>query len=116
MRRVLLALLICLLPLQSFAGLAMSTQMAGMEANMSMAMSTADAAQAPCHEASQPDAAASQDCCGTQSVCQALCHIVIAPMTLWVVSSAAPAADSPSTFAAAFQSADTRLGFKPPLL
>lgn len=116
MRRIFLALLICLLPLQSFAGLAMSTQMAGMEANMSMAMSTADAAQAPCHEASQPDAAAGQECCGTQSVCQALCHIVIAPMTLWIVSSAVPAADSPTTFSTAFQSADLCAGFKPPLI
>jgi hypothetical protein len=120
MRRILLALLICLLPLQSFAGLAMSTKMAGMESSMSMAMamatSTTDAAQAPCHEALQPDAADSQDCCGLQGVCQAMCHVVFVPMTAIVVFHSAPAAYISSAYAAAYQSADVRLGLKPPLL
>jgi hypothetical protein len=116
MRRLLLALLICLLPLQSFAGLAMSTKMAGMESSMSMATSTTDAAQAPCHEASHPMAADSQDCCGLQGVCQAMCHVVIVPMTATVVFHSALAAHISSAYAATYQSADVRLGLKPPLL
>jgi hypothetical protein len=116
MRRILLSLLICLLPLQSFAGLAMSTKMAGMESSMSMATSTTDAAQAPCHEASQPLAADSQDCCGLQGVCQAMCHFVIGPMTLFVAARSALSAHNLIAYSAAFQSAEVRLGLKPPLL
>jgi hypothetical protein len=116
MRRILLALLICLLPLQSFAGLVMNAKMAGMEAMMASQTDTTNASQAPCHEASQPMAADSQDCCGLQGVCQAMCHVVIAPMTVSVVARSDPAAHIPSAYSAAFQSADRRAGFKPPLL
>jgi glycyl-tRNA synthetase (class II) len=107
MRRILLALLICLLPLQSFAGLVM---------NAKMAMSNTDAAQAPCHEASQPMAAESHDCCDLQGVCQALCHIVIAPVTAATAFDLRTHSYLPRSLPTAFQSASPRAGFKPPLL
>jgi hypothetical protein len=123
MRRLVLALLICLLPLQSFAGLVMNAQMAGMGSVLSMdakhampAIDSVTAAQAPCHEASQPLATDNPNCCDLQGVCQALCHVVIAPMTLPLIAVAAPVAAISSNFAVVFQSADLRLGFKPPLL
>jgi hypothetical protein len=82
MRRLVLALLICLLPLQSFAGLVMNAQMAGMGSVLSMdakhampAMDSVTTAQAPCHEASQPLASNSQDCCDSQAMCYAMCQL-----------------------------------------
>jgi hypothetical protein len=105
MRRILLALLICLLPLQSFAGLVMNTKMAGMEA-----------AQAPCHEASQPMAAESHDCCDLQGVCQALCHVVMVPMAAAAAFDLRTHSYLPRSLPTAFQSASPRAGFKPPLL
>jgi hypothetical protein len=118
MRRIVLALLICLLPLQSFASAVMSAKMASMDmtGNTMSQMQMADSAQAACHEASQTQQLASQDCCGLQGLCQLICHVVAVPPT--AVASATFSAPIHPTVALAtsFQSADLSAGFKPPLL
>jgi hypothetical protein len=115
MRRIILVLLICLLPLQSFASGVMSAKMASMDLAMSQ-MEIAGSVQAPCHMTSQVEQPASQDCCGSQAMCQALCNVVAALPSLandpQLFSSTSPIA----AFAVSFQSAETRTGFKPPIL
>ncbi len=110
MRRIILAFLICLLPLQSFASMSMGVTMASMEAQM------ADAVQAPCHEASQPMQAAEQDCCGMQGICQIMCHLYVGLPFSNVATVANLSFDLSLPVSARFQSADLRAGFKPPLL
>jgi hypothetical protein len=113
-RRIILAFLICLLPLQSFAGGVMSAKMAGMESTM--AVESMPVSQDPCHTASQIEQPASQDCCGLQGVCQALCHL-IAVLPVLVTPAAFSSSIHPLVaFAASFESADLGVGFKPPLL
>ncbi len=110
MRRLFIALLICLLPLQSFAGVGMGVKMVGME--MQMAASP----QEPCHEPSQPMQAASQDCCSSQAMCQAACPVLMVSPFATVISGLALPVSPFVTFGALFQSADPRAGFKPPIL
>ena len=116
MRRLLLALLICLLPLQSFAGMVMNTKMAGMESSMSMVMTTNDATQALCHKDFQPMQAASQDCCDLQGICQVMCHLSVGLPLSNVLTLADLSNHLPHQAIAQFQSADLSAGFKPPLL
>ena len=109
MRRIFLALLICLLPLQSFAGGVMSAKMASMEVAMT-------AVQAPCHEVLQSVQAANQDCCGSQAMCHAACPVLMTlPFAVGLVG-LPKQTNSPAALAASFQSADLRAGFKPPIL
>lgn len=115
MRRILAILLVCLLPLQSFAGLVMSEKMAGMDASMSQ-MQMTDSVQAPCHEASQPMQAAEQDCCGSQAMCHSLCQMATVLPTVSQFLSALIVTSVPLLYAAAFQSADLRLAVRPPIL
>lgn len=110
MRRIVLAFLICLLPLQSFASGVMSAKMASMETQM------ANAVQAPCHEASQPMQAENQDCCGLQGICQALCHVIAVLPSLAEHPKSFTPTHLLAAFVATFQSADLSAGFKPPLL
>ncbi len=114
MRRILAILLVCLLPLQSFAGLVMSEKMASMEAASQMQMT--NAVQAPCHEASQPMQAADQDCCGSQAVCHSLCQMATSLPTAKGFLSTFALSFIPLGFVLSFQSADLRAGFKPPIL
>jgi hypothetical protein len=110
MRRTLAILLVCLLPLQSFAGLVMSEKMASMEVQM------VDAAQEPCHKASQPMQAVDQDCCGSQAMCHSLCQMATSLPTTKGFLSTFALSFFPSGFVLSFQSADLRAGFKPPIL
>ncbi len=110
MRRLFIALLICLLPLQSFAGASMGVKMVGMGVQM------ANASQAFCHEASQPMQAASEDCCSSQAMCQAACPVLMVSPFATVISGLALPVSLFVTFGALFQSADPRAGFKPPFL
>lgn len=110
MRRIFAILLICLLPLQSFASVGMGVTMAGV--NMQMA----DAPQAICHEASQPMQVASQDCCDLQGACQAMCHLSAGLPLSNALTFADLSQSLPHRISAQFQSADVRAGFKPPLL
>jgi hypothetical protein len=110
MRRLFAILLICLLPLQSFASVNMGVKMAGMEAQM------ADVPQAPCHEASQPMQAASQDCCDLQGICQVMCHLSAGLPLSNALTLADLSHHVPHQMSARFQSADLSAGFKPPLL
>lgn len=116
MRRLLLALFICLLPLQSFAGLVMNAKMTGMELAMKSAMESPNAAQAPCHEASQPMAAESQDCCGLQGACQALCHFGVFFASMASHSFAPSQASLPQLGTTHFSSASLASLQKPPLV
>jgi hypothetical protein len=118
MRRIILALLVCLLPLQSFAGVAMDVKMASMDVSLTATtqMQMADGSQAPCHMASQPEQPASQNCCGLQGVCHSLCQVFTAlPMQIGLPS-VHFAQNFSLAIAASFQSADPRAGFKPPIL
>ena len=114
MRRILALLLICLLPLQSFAGIGMGIKMMGTDAIGQTQM--ADAPQAACHEAHQPMQAASQDCCDMQGVCQVMCQLNVGLPP----SGALTLSNLHNYFAysiqAKFQSAELSAGFKPPLL
>lgn len=110
MRRIFLALLICLLPLQSFAGMGMGVKMAGMEIQM------ANASQAPCHEAYEPMQAADQDCCGSQAMCKAACPVAALIPSVMSATVLPKQTSLPAVLAASFQSADLRAGFKPPIL
>jgi hypothetical protein len=110
MRRIFAILLICLFPLQSFAGVGMGVKMVGMTAQM------ADAPQAPCHQASQPMQAVDQDCCGSQAMCHSLCQMATSLPTVKRFLSIFALSFSPSDFVLSFQSADLRAGSKPPIL
>ena len=110
MRRIFAILLICLLPLQSFAGAGMGVKMAGMTVQM------ADAPQAPCHEASQPMQAATQDCCDLQGICQSLCHLSAGLPLSNALTLADLSHHVPHQMSARFQSADLRMAVRPPLL
>lgn len=114
MRRLILAFLICLLPLQSFASGVMGAKMASMNASHQIEMT--DATQAPCHDAFQPMQAADQDCCGLQGMCQALCHVIAVLPSLAKMTALPSPFKVSAAFAISFQSADLSTGFKPPLL
>jgi hypothetical protein len=115
MHRILAILLICLLPLQSFAGAGVSEKMACIDAAMSQ-MQMTGSVQAPCHEASQPMQAAEQDCCDPQAMCHSLCQMATALSTASQFFSPFTVHFIPSGFVLIFQSADLRTGFKPPIL
>jgi hypothetical protein len=115
MRRILAVLLICLLPVQSFAGLVMSEKMASIDVATNQ-MQMTGSVQAPFHEASQPMQAPDQDCCGSQATCHSLCQMTtVLPTAKEFLSAFAPPF-FPSRFTLSFQSADPRAGFKPPIL
>jgi hypothetical protein len=115
MHRILAILLVCLLPLQSFASGAMGMKMVSIEATMNQ-MQLTGSVQAPCHEASQPMQAPDQDCCGSQATCHSLCQMTtVLPTAKEFLSAFAPPF-FPSRFTLSFQSADPRAGFKPPIL
>jgi hypothetical protein len=109
MRRVVLAVLICLISLQSFAGELMHVKMAGTSISMDMMTETAstshhDSVQMPCH-----------DCCGSPMTCQNLSQVFVVPAASIGLPEFVLVNITPSTFTASFQSADLALGFKPPL-
>jgi len=113
MRRIALALLVCLISLQSFAGVVMNARMASMSASMVSMV----AINAPCHEAAQPlMVAAHHDCCDSQVTCHNLCQVFIAPPVSFGVQSIALTNTVPFAFDTSFQSAESALGFKPPIL
>ena len=109
MRRLFLAFLICLLPLQSFAGGVMGTKMASMEVVMA-------AMQAPCHEAYQPMQATDQDCCDSQAMCKAACPVAALIPFVMNVAELPKQTSLLAVLVASFQSAEARAGFKPPIL
>lgn len=140
MRHLVLILMIALLPLRGWAGDVMATQMATQTASTVAAIETGaarahelaatasfdhknqafEAAQGmpDCHTlaAGQPDAdkAASSDHCGTCQACQACHTVALSSPTLDVVISFVSPQLRPIR-AAAFTSAVTALGQKPPI-
>lgn len=136
MRHLVLALMIVLLPLRGWAGDAMATEMASMSGAMNSVAASAhetgakglfdhqngaletENAVPDCHEqvAAQTDAdnTAGGDHCGTCQACQ-VCHTVgLSPSPLSLTAAFAPPQLRP-TRAAAFTSAASALGQKPPI-
>lgn len=136
MRFFVLVLMVVLLPLRGWAGDAMATQMANAavatkagaaRAHEIRAVDSFDhqnedfeapQAMADCHQQasthSQTDETANNDHCGTCQACQACHTVALFPSSLDVMTSFTPPQLRP-THAAAFTSAATALGQKPPI-
>lgn len=140
MRHLVLALMIVLLPLRGWAGDVMAVEMAAEMASTAVAMKSGAAgahqmgatayfdhknqatnpaqAMLDCHEqiASHPevDQTANSDHCGTCQACQACHTVALSPPSFDITTSFAPPHLQPIS-AAAFTSAASALGQKPPI-
>ncbi len=112
MRRFLLIVLVCLLPLQSFAAVVMAFKMNN---DPVMAMDMNQTAT-PCHDDAKP-AASDNLCCSSPAVCRAMCSLSCALLPAIALQPVPTVSeDKPLGLSVSYMSAALALPIKPPIL